>query len=173
MSKATDSTTPIPTRRALLAGAPAAAAGALLAGTAVNAVAITMAKAGEVDPVFAAIEREREAFAAYCASSDFTHRIGEGRPPRGRHKAHAAWWVRQREADRAHEESAQNLWSARVDFLETQPTTVAGLLAYLNHIEGPLSTGDAGEAFWDEQEKEAAFPTLAAAARKLIGEVQA
>jgi hypothetical protein len=39
MSKAIDSTTTIPTRRALLAGAPAAAAGALAAGTAVNAVA--------------------------------------------------------------------------------------------------------------------------------------
>jgi hypothetical protein len=47
MSKATDNSTPIPTRRALLAGAPAAAAGALLAGTAANAVAIGMAKAGD------------------------------------------------------------------------------------------------------------------------------
>jgi hypothetical protein len=45
MSQATDSTTPIPTRRALLAGAPAAAAAALTGGTVVNAVAIRMAKA--------------------------------------------------------------------------------------------------------------------------------
>jgi hypothetical protein len=39
MSKASDSTTTIPTRRALLAGAPAVAAGGLAAGAAVNAVA--------------------------------------------------------------------------------------------------------------------------------------
>jgi hypothetical protein len=56
-----------------------------------------------------------------------------------------------------------------VAFLQTQPTTVVGLLAFLDHIEGPLSTGDAGEAFWDEEEKNVAFPTLAAAARDLIG----
>jgi hypothetical protein len=47
MSQAENSNITIPTRRALLTGAPAAAAGALLAGTAINAVAIGMAKAGE------------------------------------------------------------------------------------------------------------------------------
>src|SRR5258708_5132793 len=65
MTKATELNTPIPTRRALLAGAPAAAAGALLAGTAVNAVAIGMAKAGEVDPVLTAIEDHKAALAEY------------------------------------------------------------------------------------------------------------
>lgn len=49
MSPATELNTPIPTRRALLAGAPAAAAGALLAGTAINAVAIGMPKADGLD----------------------------------------------------------------------------------------------------------------------------
>jgi hypothetical protein len=155
-------------RRALLAGGPTVAAGALLAGTVVNAAAIGMAKAGELDPIFAAIKYERDAFAAYCVTSEKTSRVGDEKPPRGRHKAHAAWWARQREADKAHEQSAQGLWSARVAFLETEPTTVVGLLAYLDHIEGPLSTGDAGEAFWDEEEKDVAFPTLAAAARNLI-----
>ena len=47
MSQATDSTTPIPTRRALLAAAPAVAAAALAGGTVANAVAIGMAKAGQ------------------------------------------------------------------------------------------------------------------------------
>jgi hypothetical protein len=61
------------------------------------------------------------------------------------------------------------LFAAREAFLQTQPTTVAGLLAYLDHVEGPISTGDLGEAWWDETEKELALPTLAAAARKLIG----
>jgi hypothetical protein len=49
MSKATDSTTPIPTRRALLSAAPAAAAAALAGGTVANAVAIGMAKAAGAD----------------------------------------------------------------------------------------------------------------------------
>jgi len=49
MSKATELNTPIPTRRALLTGAPAVAAGALLAGTAVNLAAVTMAKADGSD----------------------------------------------------------------------------------------------------------------------------
>src|ERR1700759_5625158 len=67
MTKATDSSTPIPTtRRALLAGAPAVAAAALAGGTVANAVAIGMAKAGEVDPIFALIAEHREAQEA-CA----------------------------------------------------------------------------------------------------------
>jgi hypothetical protein len=37
----------------------------LAGSTAVNAVVIGMAKAGEVDPVFGAIERERAAYADY------------------------------------------------------------------------------------------------------------
>jgi hypothetical protein len=68
MTKAIDSNRPIPSRRALLAGAPVAAAAALAGGTIANAVAISMAKAGEVDPVFAAIECERAAYADYLAT---------------------------------------------------------------------------------------------------------
>jgi hypothetical protein len=64
-------------------------------------------------------------------------------------------------------------WSAREAFLQTQPTSVAGLRAYLDHIEGPFSSDEVGEANWDENEKELAFPTLAAAARALIGGRQA
>jgi hypothetical protein len=45
----------ITSRRALLVGAPAAAAGALAAGTAVNAAAAAMTRPAEVDPVFAVI----------------------------------------------------------------------------------------------------------------------
>jgi hypothetical protein len=52
--------------------------------------------------------------------------------------------------------------------LQTQPTSLAGLRAFFDHIDGPLSTGEAGEAFWDEEEMKLAFPTLAAAVRDLI-----
>jgi hypothetical protein len=59
----------IQSRRALLAGAPAVAAAALAGGTAVNVAAIGTVKAGEVDPIFAAIAEHRRCldhmFASY------------------------------------------------------------------------------------------------------------
>ena len=42
---------------------------------------------------------------------------------------------------------------ARADFLITQPTSVAGLRAFINHIDGPFSSGDTGEALWDERKR--------------------
>jgi hypothetical protein len=87
-------------------------------------------------------------------------------------RGHLAWWAECQKAEEANTKSAQELWSAREAFLQTQPTSLAGLRAYLDHIEGPLSTGEAGEAFWDETEMPLAFPTLAAAARTLIGGAQ-
>jgi hypothetical protein len=81
---------------------------------------------------------------------------------------HKAWWARYKEAEAACAESGETLWSAREALLRTQPTTVVGLLAFLDHIEGPFSSGEVGEANWDENEKELAFPTLAAAARNII-----
>jgi hypothetical protein len=50
---------PQASRRAILSAAPVAAAGALLAGTAVNAAAVAMAEVVEVDPIFAAIAGPR------------------------------------------------------------------------------------------------------------------
>jgi hypothetical protein len=48
------------TRRAVLAAAPAVAAGALAAGTAVNAVAIATGRASEPDPIFAVIRAHQD-----------------------------------------------------------------------------------------------------------------
>jgi hypothetical protein len=56
------------TRRALLAGAPAAAAAALAGGTVANAVAIASVKAAEADPIFAVIDLHRRAWRAYKSS---------------------------------------------------------------------------------------------------------
>jgi hypothetical protein len=135
----------------------------------------------ERDPIFAAIERERAAHTVYLATAaadiddpipppsrddpDFEE-ANERRMARPEHKA---WWARWKEADAARVEAAQGLWTAREAFLQTQPTSVAGLRAYLDHIEGPFSSDEVGEANWDEKEKELAFPTLAAAVRHLIG----
>jgi hypothetical protein len=190
MTKAENPNTPIPSRRALLAGAPAAAAAALAAGGAVNILATATARPSSADdPVFDAIKRERDAYAVYCATSEAQTRISDqcpAPPPvkdgaldlrknekRMAEPAFKAWWAEYETAEDAHTESCQNLWNARVAFLETQPTTVPGLRAFVEHIEGPLSTGSTGKAFWDEQEREVAFPTLAAAVLALIGGARA
>ena len=168
-------------RRALLAGAPVAAAAALAAGTTVNGLAAGLATPSSVDPIFAAIERERAAHTVYLATTAAAD-IDDPIPPPSRddpdfeeanerrmaRPEHQAWWARWKEADAAHTEAAQGLWAAREAFLQTQPTSVAGLRAYLDHIEGPFSSDEVGEANWDEKEKELAFPTLAAALRNII-----
>jgi hypothetical protein len=168
----------------MLAGAPAVAAAALAGGTVTNALAIAEANAAGPDPVFAAIKREREAYAAYCATNEVQRRISDQDPcpplitdgmpdllhheKRIVHPLHKAWWAEYQRAEDAHGESAQDLWSARVAFLKTQPTTVAELRAFVDHIQGPLSTGEAGKAFWDDNERKMAFPTINAAVRDLV-----
>jgi hypothetical protein len=58
---------PKASRRAILTAAPAAAAAALAGGAVANPVAIGVAKAGEVDPIFAVIEPPvRQAFGRGC-----------------------------------------------------------------------------------------------------------
>jgi hypothetical protein len=61
MSQAEKPNTTNPSRRALLAGAPAVAAAALAGGIVTNALAIAEAKAAEVDPIFALIELHQKA----------------------------------------------------------------------------------------------------------------
>lgn len=133
------------------------------------------------DPIFAAIKRERAAYAAYLATRAIQKQVSDQDPfppldPLD-HKAqkrrlaspqHKAWWARYQVAEKANEQSADKLYGAREAFLRTKPTTVVGLLTFLDHIEGPFSTGSAGKAFWDEMEHKLAFPTLAAAIRKLV-----
>jgi hypothetical protein len=160
-------------RRALLAGAPVAAAAVLTGGIPAFAAATD-------DPIFAAIERERQAYVEYCVTAAFQHNASDQCPPevkaaknRRAHPAFAAWWDVYQEAAAAHEKSAQELWSAREAFLETQPTSFAGPIAFIDHIEGPFSSGPAGEAFWDDSERELAFPTLAAATRNIVVRAQA
>jgi hypothetical protein len=143
---------------------------------------------GELDPIYAAIERERAAYAAYLVTSAIQNQVSDQDPfplpnwqiedDRAQKKRlaspeHKAWWARYEEAEKAHEQSAHKLWVAREALLQMQPTSTAGLLAFIDHIEGPFSSGSAGAAFWDDKERELAFPTLAAAVRHLIGGRQA
>jgi hypothetical protein len=179
-----------PSRRALLMGFAAAASPIAPAlATALREAPPSLPTPSVPDPVYAAIEHERNACADYHATEEMQSRICDenpcppklrrGRPLSDRSEARRmkrpefkAWRARYEEADAAHSKSIGQLFAAREAFLQTQPTTVAGLVAYLDHIDGPISTGSPGESWWDEAEKELAFPTLAAAARALIGQVQ-
>jgi hypothetical protein len=66
-SQATRTDTTNPTRRALLAGAPAA----LAAGT-VNGLAIAAASPSAADPIFAVIADHRASVEAYCRASEIS-----------------------------------------------------------------------------------------------------
>jgi hypothetical protein len=113
MSQATKLNTPIPTRRALLAGAPAAAAAALAGGAVANAVAISTAKATGADPIFAAIAEHRSAIDAY---HDACHN-------------HAP--------EDETSELADVETDALADLLDCRPTTLAGIAALLEHLAQP------------------------------------
>jgi hypothetical protein len=101
-------------RRALLAGAPAAAAGALLAGTAVNTVAIGRAKADEVDPVFTVIAEHRAAFVAVVAAYAREDRVEDD--------------------DEITDAAQERAGDAGYDLFTTAPTTVAGAAALLEYL---------------------------------------
>jgi hypothetical protein len=171
-----------PSRRTVLAGLSVATAS-------VAAVDILLAaRVPGDDPIYAAIKRERDVFAVYCVTGEAQSRVSDQNPSpmteeeysakgakcealwaeRVAHPEHKAWWAQYKEVAAVHDQSARELWSAREAFLQTQPTTLAGLFAFLDHIEGPLTSGEVGEAFWDENELQLAFPTLAAAVRGII-----
>jgi hypothetical protein len=123
------------------------------------------------------MRRSKPSGRAYCITGAAQKRISDRDPcpdatadaERLAHPAHGAWSAEYHEAEDAHTKSARELWSAREALLQTQPTSLAGLCAFLDHIEGPLSTGEGGEASWDDDERALVYPTLAAAVRDLIG----
>jgi hypothetical protein len=117
MDKATERPTTIPTRRALLAGAPVAAAAALAGGTVANAVAIGMAKAGEVDPIFAVIAEHREAQEA-CAVAYEANDLDDDEDP---NKLAAL----------------EKAGAVELPLFTTLPTSVAGVVALLEYVHSP------------------------------------
>jgi hypothetical protein len=161
-AKSADTTSPaaaVPTgggssRRALLTAAPAAAAGALLAGTAVNAAAVAMAKAGEVDPIFAVIAEHQAAFVAVVAAYAREDREGDD--------------------DEITEAAQQRVLEAGLDLFTTPPTTLAGVVALLEHLGTDATAYDPNLTIWEwslgfEWEEVREFPwALADALRNII-----
>jgi hypothetical protein len=131
-------TLPTASRRALLMGFAAAATP--LAPALANA--LSGPAPASADPIFAAIERERAAYAACLIPRAIQSEVSDQDPfpspkPLNRRAdkkrlaspEHRAWWARYKEAEAACTESGQRLWSAREAFLQTQPTSVAGRLS--------------------------------------------
>jgi hypothetical protein len=141
MSQATKSTTPIPSRRALLAGAPAVAAAALAAGGAVNIVAVAMARPSGVDPIFAVIAEHRAIMRAWRDAFDMEEMTEHGTPER-----EAACAAIDAECER--EETAMHA------VLTAQPTTIAGVVALLEHVgqREYLGVFDEGEGEGEERQ---------------------
>jgi hypothetical protein len=117
MTKADLNTTPIPSRRAVLAAGPAAAAAALAGGTVANAVAISMAKAGGVDPIFAVIAEHREAQEA-CAVAYEANDLDDDEDP---NKLAAL----------------EKAGAVELPLFTTLPTSVAGVVALLEYVHSP------------------------------------
>jgi hypothetical protein len=150
MTKADLNTTPIPSRRAVLAAGPAVAAAALAGGTAANAVAIGMAKAGEIDPVFAAAERLRAALEEYDAAHAHFNAMDALYPRETEPDDFMDWTIEQRyawqDAEIARREGgprdiAYDRWNDQCEKLNeatealiaTIPTTAAGIAVALEH----------------------------------------
>jgi hypothetical protein len=156
--QATRPDTTIPTRRALLAGAPAVAAAALAGGTVANALAIAEAKAADADPIFAVIAEHQAAQKAVTAAFD--------REDREEDEDEVIWAAQARQLD------------AQFELFTTAPTTITGVaapLAYLGTDAGddPHETIlEFAKDFGDEELVAAvrAFPLhLAAALAKIEG----
>jgi hypothetical protein len=104
---------PQASRRAILTAAPAMAAAAL-AGTAVNAAAVAMAKAVEVDPIHAVIAEHQASYVAVTSAFDREDREFDD--------------------DEITQAAQQRTFDAEYELFTTAPTTMAGAAAWLDYL---------------------------------------
>jgi len=188
--------TTLPTRRALLAGAPAVAAAALAAGGAVNILAMAAARPSEADPIFAVIRAHHDAMAHEVAclktisqldavlphsqsAWHFNYWEGGERPPQG--CADAPEWI---EAQQGIGEAYALREDAIEALLTTEPKTLAGAIALLEYVGSPEYPEDRNARepilFGVVENSDDRFPDvvwafparLAQTMRNLIGEVR-
>jgi hypothetical protein len=117
MSKAIDSTTTIPTRRALLAGAPAVAAAA------VAGHYPAIAAVGEPDPIFAVIAEHQAAMMAYWNACKAC--------------AESLDCDEDEHLEKVVDETCAAHFDARDALFACRPTTLAGVVALLSHLAEP------------------------------------
>jgi hypothetical protein len=130
------------------------AVGAALAGTALAAAPLGIAKASEPDPVFAAIEAYRVACKAHHTAIDASD------------AAQTAFGFDSKEYKDAYAASVNACWdesNAWWDLVETRPTTIAGLIAYVRHF------AEHGEALHCEQSAPETLLVIAEVLETLIG----
>jgi hypothetical protein len=167
MSQADNRNTTKFSRRGALAGL----AGAVAAGTAVNSLARAVAAPSAPDPIFDAIKYERDCHVDYRITGAIQSKVSDQRPddkPRVRWtEVNVAWWAEYEKAEEVHVAASQKWWAAQEALLQTQPTSLAGLIAFLDHLDAHCDS-DGG---WIDEWAELAFPTIASAVRELIGGV--
>jgi hypothetical protein len=156
------------TRRAVLAGAPAVAAGALAAGTAANAVAVAMARATEVDPIFAVIERHRAAWELQHDAHEHFLAMDVLYSIETESEEFEEWSVEQRTAWRNEEiarregdprnvaydgwnECCEAVDKITAQLVGTTPTTIAGIAALLAYWSEIMEEDTIDRAFEDTQ----------------------
>jgi hypothetical protein len=148
MSKIREMTITSPSRRALLAGAPAAAA-ALATGAAADALAVATGKPTEVEPIFSIIAEHQAALESYLAASAAESELFDDTPE---------WIV-------AHA-AAESAWDrevvARKAVFTTDPTTVAGILALLEHVSQHEFLKDKDEQYLRKYPNERGLTILSA-----------
>jgi DNA-binding SARP family transcriptional activator len=157
------------TRRAVLAGAPAVAAGALAAGTAASAFAVAMTRATEVDLIFAVIERHRAASEIREAAHEHFLAMDALYPREADPEEFEEWSVEQRRAWRQEEIArckknprnvAYDRWNEdcnavdkiTAELVATTPTTIAGIAALLGYWSEIMEEDTIDRAFEDTQE---------------------
>jgi hypothetical protein len=142
------------TRRAFMASVPLAAATLTpAAATALGGLVPQTAGTSSVDPIYATIERCRAATVAYDSAYSNADRI-ENEVQND--------WTRPdyEEACGALDAALKALNDTHDTLFATEPTTVAGLHAFLDYSD------EVGERLWDNWEVDA-FATVAAAVRSL------
>jgi hypothetical protein len=127
-----------PSRRALLAGAPAVAVAGLAAGTVVNVLAIAEAKASTLDPILAAIAAHKAASRAFSKAVRLQSRL-ECELPKERRQSDMdeaietddPRWIA---AVRAVDETGDQVWERALELLNARPLTLSGMVALFRHV---------------------------------------
>jgi hypothetical protein len=162
MSQADSPNTTSPSRRRVLAGISVAAA-PMVAAVDKSLGAIVPG----ADPIFAAIRREQDARAACRAADAALSRLEWRLERRFPDDAivDATWCAKHRydEVEAAAGAATQAWWEAQEALLQTQPTSVPGLFALLDHLER------IEQDEWIDEWAVLAFPTIAASIRSLMG----
>jgi hypothetical protein len=156
------------TRRAVLAAAPAVATATLAAGIAVNAVAVAVTRATEVDPIFAVMERHRAAMEIHDEAHEHFEAMAALYPGEPDPDGFNEWSIEEgtawQKAATARckgnpRDVAYHRWSDQCEVVDkitaelvaTTPTTIAGIAALLGYWSEIMEEDTIDRDFEDTQ----------------------